>query len=68
MDYWNKYGLFSPYTPSEINLMNYVITYNGEIYNYKELREQLIALGFLFQSESDTEADIEVINVHLEKN
>ena len=28
LDYWNKYGLFSPYTPSEINLMNYVITYN----------------------------------------
>ncbi|MGH8746893.1 MAG: asparagine synthase (glutamine-hydrolyzing), partial [Burkholderiales bacterium] len=31
------------------------ITYNGELYNYIELREELKSLGFGFASESDTE-------------
>ncbi len=33
----------------------YVIVFNGEIYNYKELKEKLIEKGFTFQSQSDTE-------------
>lgn len=33
----------------------YAIVFNGEIYNYKELREELKALGCLFTSDSDTE-------------
>ena len=31
------------------------ITYNGEIYNYIEIRDELIKLGYGFISESDTE-------------
>lgn len=32
-----------------------IITFNGEIYNYRELRAELQAKGRIFQSESDTE-------------
>jgi len=33
----------------------YVITFNGEIYNYRELREQLISKGHSFRTDTDTE-------------
>lgn len=33
----------------------FVITFNGEIYNYKELRKELEKIGFWFDTESDTE-------------
>jgi asparagine synthase (glutamine-hydrolysing) len=34
---------------------NYIITFNGEIYNYKEIRNELITLGYQFNTNSDTE-------------
>lgn len=34
---------------------NWVIVLNGEIYNFKEIRNQLINKGYTFTSESDTE-------------
>lgn len=33
----------------------YILIFNGEIYNFVELRKRLISLGYSFKSESDTE-------------
>ena len=38
---------------------NYSIVFNGEIYNHKELREELSRLGAKFQTQSDTEVILE---------
>lgn len=36
-------------------LQKYFITYNGEIYNYLEIKEELISYGYSFDSKTDTE-------------
>jgi asparagine synthase (glutamine-hydrolysing) len=41
--------------PMEYAEGRYAITYNGEIYNYLELRAELASQGFRFRSNTDTE-------------
>jgi asparagine synthase (glutamine-hydrolysing) len=41
--------------PMQDSSQRYCIVFNGTIYNYPELREQLIAKGYRFNSHSDTE-------------
>ena len=33
--------------------------YNGEIYNYKEIRKELLSFGSSFKTKSDTEVILE---------
>jgi asparagine synthase (glutamine-hydrolysing) len=42
----------------------YVISFNGEIYNYQELRDGLIADGFVPRTHSDTEVLLELLIRH----
>lgn len=41
--------------PMQDKSQRYTLTFNGEIYNYIELREDLIKLGHQFASDTDTE-------------
>lgn len=45
--------------PMESHDGKYIITFNGEIYNYKELKAELAALGAKFTNDTDTEVIIE---------
>ena len=46
---------FSGHQPMSYLDERFWVTFNGEIYNYIELREQLIHLGYQFRSQTDTE-------------
>ncbi len=49
--------------PVETEDGNLLIVFNGEVYNYKELREKLIAVGYHFATDGDTEV---VLNLYRE--
>jgi asparagine synthase (glutamine-hydrolysing) len=49
--------------PMVSNDGNIVLIFNGEIYNYLEIKEELLAKGYKFRTESDTEV---IINSYLE--
>ena len=42
----------------------YVCAFNGEIYNYLELRDYLISRGKVFKTDSDTEVLVEMFSLH----
>ncbi len=41
--------------PMETINRQYVIIFNGEIYNFKDLRKKLISFGYVFKTDCDTE-------------
>lgn len=45
----------SPLGHQPMLFQNLVIVYNGEVYNFKEIRQELERSGYDFQSQSDTE-------------
>ncbi len=45
----------SKYGHQPMRFSKYEIVYNGEVYNFKEIREELIQLNYTFESDSDTE-------------
>lgn len=49
--------------PMQTPCGRFTITYNGEVYNFKELKIQLEALGYKFHSQTDTEV---VLNAYAE--
>lgn len=49
--------------PMVSNCKRFILTFNGEIYNYKELREELEAKGYHFNTQSDTEV---LLNSYIE--
>jgi asparagine synthase (glutamine-hydrolysing) len=49
--------------PMISNDQRYVITFNGEIYNYIELREKLIKEGHVFRTENDTEVLLKLYQI-----
>ena len=52
----------SGHQPMTYNNGNYTIVFNGEIYNYKELKNELSEKGFEFTSDSDTEVILAAYN------
>lgn len=46
---------------------NWVLVFNGEIYNYKEIKEVLIQQGYSFETKSDTEVIIKAYDCWRER-
>ena len=44
----------------------YILTYNGELYNTEEIRQDLLKLGFTFNGHSDTEVLLSIYRLEEE--
>ncbi len=53
--------------PMHYGNRRYTITFNGEIYNYIEIKKELLTKGYQFQSESDTEVLMALYDLKKEK-
>ena len=47
---------------------NYILVYNGEIYNYQNLRNELLQQGYVFKTNSDSEVLLAAYSISREKN
>lgn len=56
-------GVSTGAQPLEDATKRYVLVFNGEIYNYKELRTDLISKGYTFNTETDSEV---IVNAYAE--
>lgn len=50
--------------PMQSSCGRYVLAYNGEVYNYLELRSELQTKGATFRTESDTEVLLQALSHH----
>ncbi|MES2799073.1 MAG: asparagine synthase (glutamine-hydrolyzing) [Bacteroidota bacterium] len=57
----------SDHAKQPMQFKNFWITFNGEIYNYKEIKEALVALGHTFLTNSDTEVILHAYQQWAEK-
>ena len=51
--------------PGSFTIGDYAIVFNGEIYNYRDLRDELAADGWTFKTESDTETLLVLSLIHI---
>ena len=42
---------------------NFILSFNGEIYNYIEIRKKLVSKGYSFETTSDTEVIIKLFDL-----
>ena len=52
----------NPRSSQPYKFKNYVLTFNGEIYNFDEIKKKLILYGYKFETTSDTEVVIKAFD------